>query len=41
MGFTYPDKFTKLNTFVIRVAKRSLDNGGPTVLLVQISVAIY
>ena len=32
MGFTYPDKFTYLNTFVIQVAQRCLDNGGPTVL---------
>jgi len=31
MGFTYPDKFTYLNTFVIQVAQMSLDNGGPTV----------
>ena len=32
MGFTYPDKFTYLNTFVIQVAQRCSDNGGPTVL---------
>ena len=31
MGFTYPDKFTYLNTFVIQVAQRCSDNGGPTV----------
>ena len=34
MGFTYPDKFTYLNTFVIQVAQRCSDNGGPTVLLI-------
>ena len=34
MGFTYmyPDEFTYLNTFVIQVAQRCSDNGGPTVL---------
>ena len=32
MGFTYPDKFTYLNTFVIQVAQSCLDNGGPAVL---------
>ena len=31
MGFTYPDKFTYLNTFVIQVAQRCSDNGGPIV----------
>ena len=33
MGFTYPDKFTYLNTFVMQVAQRCSDNGGPTVSL--------
>ena len=28
MGLTYPDKFTYLNTFVIQVAQKCLDNGG-------------
>ena len=32
MGFTYLDKFTYLNTFVIQVAQKCLDNGGPTVI---------
>ena len=32
MGFTYLDKFTYLNTFVIQVARRCSDNQGPTVL---------
>ena len=32
MGFTYLDKFTYLNTFVIEVAQRWSDNQGPTVL---------
>ena len=27
MGFTYPYKFTYLNTFVMELAQRSLDNG--------------
>ena len=31
MGFTYPDKFTYLNTFVMELAQRHWDNGGPTV----------
>jgi len=31
MGFIYPNKFTYLNTFVIQLAQRSSDNGGPTV----------
>ena len=31
MGFTYPDKFAYLNTFVIQVAQRCSDNGGPIV----------
>ena len=31
MGFTYPDKLTDENTFVIQVAQRCSDNGGPTV----------
>ena len=31
MDFTYPDKFTYLNTFVMQVAQRCLDYGGPTV----------
>jgi len=31
MGFTYPDKFTYLNTFMMKMAQRCLDNGGPTV----------
>ena len=30
--FIYPDKFTYLNTFVMEVAQRCSDNGGPTVL---------
>ena len=33
MGFTYPDKFTYLNTFVMQVAQRCSDNRGPTVLV--------
>jgi len=36
MGFTYPDKFTNLNTFVIQVAQRCSDNGGPTVFNLHI-----
>jgi len=36
MGFTYLDKFTYLNTFVIEEAQRCLDNGGPTVLYIGI-----
>ena len=32
MGLIYPNKFTYLNTFVIQLAQRCLDNGGPTVL---------
>ena len=36
MGFTYLDKFTYLNTFVIQVAQRCSDNGGSTVLYVGI-----
>ena len=31
MGFTYPDKFTCLNTFVMEVAQTCSDNGGLTV----------
>ena len=31
MGFTYPDRFTYLNTFVIQVPQRCLDNEGPIV----------
>ena len=31
MGFTYPDKFTYLNTFMMELAQMCLDNGGPTV----------
>ena len=31
MGFIYPNKFTYLNTFVIQLAHRYLDNQGPTV----------
>jgi len=31
MGFTNPDKFTYLNTFVMELAQRCSDNGGPTV----------
>jgi len=34
MGLTYLDKFTYLNTFVIQVAQRCSDNGGPAVLLI-------
>ena len=32
MGFTYPAKFTYLNTFVMQVAQRCSDNRGPTEL---------
>ena len=32
MGFIYPNKFTYLSTFVIQLAQRCSDNGGPTVL---------
>jgi len=32
MGFTYPDKFTHLDNFVIQLAQNCLDNGGPTVV---------
>ena len=32
MGFTYPDKFTYLNTFLILLAQKCSDNGGPTVI---------
>ena len=32
MGFIYLNKFTYLNTFVIQLAQRCSDNGGPTVL---------
>ena len=31
MGFTYPDKFIYLNTFMMEVAQRCSDNGGTTV----------
>ena len=31
MGFIYPNKFTYLNTFVLQLAHRRSDNGGPTV----------
>ena len=31
MGFTYPDKFTYLNTFMMEMAQRCSDNGGPTI----------
>ena len=31
MGLTYPNKFTYVNTFVIELSHRCLDNGGPTV----------
>ena len=31
MGFIYPNKFTFLNTFVIQLAQRCLDNGVSTV----------
>ena len=30
MGFTYPDKFTYLNTFVMELGQSCSDNGGPT-----------
>ena len=33
VGFTYPEKFTCLNTFVIEVAQTCSDNGGPMVHL--------
>ena len=32
MGFTYPGKFTYLNTFMMQVAQRCSDNRGPTVI---------
>ena len=32
--FTYPDKFTYLNTSMMEVAQRCLDNGGPTVIAI-------
>ena len=32
MGFTYPDKFSYLNTFMMQVAQRCSDNRGHTVL---------
>ena len=32
MGFTYPDKFSYLNTFMIELAQRCSNNGGPTVI---------
>jgi len=32
MGFSYLEKFTYLNTFVMELAQRCLDNGGPTVV---------
>ena len=35
MGFTYPGKFTYLNTFVMQVAQRCSDNQGSTVLQKQ------
>ena len=31
MGFSYPNKFTFLNTFVIQLTQRCSDNGGPIV----------
>ena len=34
MGFIYPNKFTYLNTFVIQLAQRCSDNGGPTVIVI-------
>ena len=33
MGFSYPDKFTYLNTFMMELAQRCLDDGGSTVLV--------
>ena len=36
MGFTYLDKFTNLNTFVMQVAQRCSDNRGPTVCNFQL-----
>ena len=33
MGFTYPNKFTHLNIFVMELAQRCSDNGGSTVLI--------
>jgi len=35
MGFTYPDKFTHLNTFGIQVAQRCSDNGGPVFVILK------
>jgi len=34
MGFIHPKEFTYLNTFMIQLAQRYLDNGGPTVLAI-------
>jgi len=31
MGFIHPNKFTYLNTFMIQLAQKYSDNGGPTV----------
>jgi len=33
MSLIYPKKFTYLNTFVIQLAQRCSDSGGPTVIL--------
>ena len=35
MGFTYPYKFTYLNTFVMELAQRCLDNEDPIVITLE------
>ena len=37
MRFTYPDKFTYLNIFVMKLAQKCSDNGGPTVLALPVA----
>ena len=33
MGFTDLDKFTYLNTFMMKMAQKCLDNGGPAIYI--------
>ena len=40
MGFTYPDKFTHLNTFVMEVTQRCSDHGGTTVPILKENVEL-
>ena len=40
MGFIYLNKFTYLSTFVIQLAQRCSDNGGPAVTQCKVEVLI-